>query len=261
MKNVNLKQQDETLEFGLWLRAPSPPRLPEKVVKRGGPRKRTTQSYFTDDEVASDFREVDERGGGNRRRVDRKRVGKDPDVQDSRMADMAKGAGYFNARGDIGGSSMFSDENHETYHAWKAAEKERFDDRELSSRRKDEYTQDMRENINALNGEQLEENRQGSLAYGCGSIEGGSNGLHLNSKLGQEKKGLSSMDLTGYSGPLFSEVEKSLQFNKNGNEGNKGLETTMTTWRKVDYGDAKQARDQKIHSRVQAEKGPSVGKQ
>jgi hypothetical protein len=35
----NLWQQEATTEFGLWLRAPSPPRRSERGLGRGGPRK------------------------------------------------------------------------------------------------------------------------------------------------------------------------------------------------------------------------------
>lgn len=141
---------------------PSPTRRTEK--NHGAPLKR---GY-----AASEHFEADEKTGGARKRADRKRTGKEPEVLGRDDAGVACGAGSINEKGSIGGKSCFSGENQETYHAQQSVEKARIGEGESLYRRNDITMQHMVGNKKAINGEQLEDFLERPPLGGRGTIEG-----------------------------------------------------------------------------------------
>jgi hypothetical protein len=57
--------------------------------------------------AAAKHSKADEKAGGARKRDDRRRAGKEPEVQGRDDADVARGAGSFNENGGIEGKSRF----------------------------------------------------------------------------------------------------------------------------------------------------------
>jgi hypothetical protein len=144
-KKSDFCHQEHIAQYGPWLRALSPTR---KSDKSHGVT--TKQGY-----AASEHSEADEKAGGAQNRAERRRAGKEPEVQGSDDANAARGTRSFNENGSIGGKNRFSSGYHEAFHAQELVEKARADDGDFLYSRNDLHEQNMGGNNKALMGNNL----------------------------------------------------------------------------------------------------------
>jgi hypothetical protein len=230
-KRSEFRHQEVVAQYGSWLRAPSPPKRSEKSY--GHTKKK---GY-----AASENPEVTGRGGGDRRRADRRREGREPEMRERREADMERGAGAFNENGVKEGKRRFSGGLKEAVHARERAEKASFETGNIFSQRSELHDNSKGKNKMAVNREQLEDVLQKSPKR---VNEGGSNESKKKPSLGLDGSESSPLGVQGYRGPLFSEVEKSLQRSWSA-EGKNESNSSMVTWKRVECGEKKHGAESK----------------